>query len=84
MMAHPLTPASGGHHGGDEEAPGRAPLVLEGEGWEAEAEDEEDAEAEAAAAAVVYAYQRGDGRRHDLDPIPPEERTWTTWSFLSL
>lgn len=48
------------------------------------ADDGADAEGEEAVAAVVYAYQRADGRRHDLDPIPSEERTWTTWSFLSL
>lgn len=47
-------------------------------------DEDAEAEAEAAAAAVMYAYQRADGRRHDLDPVPPEERTWTTWSFLSL
>lgn len=29
-------------------------------------------------------YQRADGRRHDLDPIPPEERTWTACSYISL
>lgn len=95
--ADPAGEAGGGHGGGDEEAPGSsalgpvpAPLVVEGaagcggaEQAQAQEQEQEDAEAEAAAA-VVFAYQRGDGRRHDLDPIPPAERTWTTWSFLSL
>ncbi len=66
-----------GNEKGQEEAAASPKPLLAPEG-------EEDDDAEVEAAAAVYAYQRADGRRHDLDPIPLHERTWTTWSFLSL
>lgn len=68
----------------DEEAPAEASTTMPS--WRAPPEAsafDPDSSAAGEAAAAAY-YQRADGRRHDLDPIPPEERTWSAFSYLSL
>lgn len=85
MLAHDaqtgLGPGSSSSGGGDEEVQQEAEAAWtwgpSSRGAQAEASVVVDAEG-----ALGY-YQRADGR-HDLDPIPLEERTWTACTFLSL